>query len=579
MHVHSAIMSKTSARIFASVLLAACLWFVRLPVLAQGLGGFAFESFTSDITLNKDGSFDVVETLQGEFFENRHGLFRNIPVRYEKPDGGFFTVPLDVQEVTHNGEEVNYEVYHEGPQFVVKIGDADRTVRGPFEYRIAYHVDRAILYHDNNDELYWNVTGTDWGESIPRVMARIRVPVDQNQELRVQCFTGAEGSRAQECEVGQEGNSAVVNAHDFLTVSVRFPKGVVEAPTRWEEFRWWLRDNWDKPFVAIILPGALLLLAWAWWRHGRDVKGRGTIIAEYEAPAGLSPTEVGALLDTKVHPRDFSAAIVDLAVRGYFQIIEKEEKGLLFGTNRVYTFKKLKEADVGFKPFENDILNALFEGGKMEASLSAQEVELAKARVTAEEAIPKDLAAQGYFAKHPQTIRNVFFILGAVTLVGGIYVGIAAAVDTDRFRVLGTFIVIGILLLILAPLMPKKTKKGALAFEHAKGFKLFLETAEKYRMQWKEKEGVFEKYLPYAMVFGVVEKWAAVFKDMNLPQPSWYVGMYPVVFNPMDFGKHMQSLGVATDSVKLPSSSGGGGGFGGGGFSGGGFGGGGGGSW
>ena len=63
--------------------------------------------------------------------------------------------------------------------------------------------------------------------------------------------------------------------------------------------------------------------------------------------------------------------------------------------------------------------------------------------------------------------------------------------------------------------MAKRTKKGALAKEHIEGFKLFLETADKHRLAWQEKEHIFEKYLPYAMAFGVVEKWASVFKDLN----------------------------------------------------------------
>lgn len=34
---------------------------------------------------------------------------------------------------------------------------------------------------------------------------------------------------------------------------------------------------------------------------------------------------------------------------------------------------------------------------------------------------------------------------------------------------------------------------------------------------------MFEKLLPFAIAFGVEVIWAKRFKDMNLPQPDWYV--------------------------------------------------------
>ncbi len=574
MPVRSANMWRTSRNIFANVAVFAML-LLAPAASAQGLGGFTIESFRSDITVNTDGSFDVVETLRGEFFEDRHGLFRYIPDRYQNPEGGNVTVPIDIRGVTFNGGSVPYEVFREGQNKVVKIGDPDETVIGPFEYVIAYRVERAIIYGEDTDEFYWNVTGTQ-SEEISNVTARIEMPVKDGSELKVQCFTGSQESRAQDCEVGRENKTVVVTADKFLTVSVRFPKGVVAEPSASQEFSWWLRDNWDKVFTVIFIPGSVFLLAWVWWRHGRDVKGRGTIIAEYDPPDGLRPTEIGTLLDTKVHPADFSAGIVDLAVRGYFQIVEEEEKGM-FGARRAYKFKKLKEANEVLKPFEKEIFDALFGGGD-EATLKAREINLAKARNSAVNEVPKALTSEGYFAKHPATVKTTFLVIGIAFLFLGWFVGIAAAVDTDRFRILGSLLLVGVLFLIIAPFMPKKTKKGTLAFEHAKGFKLFLETAEKYRMQWQEKEGIFEKFLPYAMVFGVVEKWAAVFKDMNLPQPTWYMGAVYPIFNPVDFGNHVSSLGIATNSVQLPSTRGSGGGFSGG-FSGGGFGGGGVGSW
>lgn len=64
-------------------------------------------------------------------------------------------------------------------------------------------------------------------------------------------------------------------------------------------------------------------------------------------------------------------------------------------------------------------------------------------------------------------------------------------------------------------------KEGQILKEDWLGFKMFLETAEKYRMQNLTPD-TFEKYLPYAMIFGVEKKWARAFESLNIQQPSWY---------------------------------------------------------
>lgn len=113
------------------------------------------------------------------------------------------------------------------------------------------------------------------------------------------------------------------------------------------------------------------------------------------------------------------------------------------------------------------------------------------------------------------------------------------------------------------------------------GFKMYLETAEKYRMQNLKPE-YFEKYLPYAMIFGVEKKWARAFEAMNIPQPAWYGGNAIVAghigsanvassFSPSAFSSSFaSSFSSAFSSSGASGASGGGGGAGGGGGGGGG---------
>lgn len=115
-----------------------------------------------------------------------------------------------------------------------------------------------------------------------------------------------------------------------------------------------------------------------------------------------------------------------------------------------------------------------------------------------------------------------------------------------------------------------------------KGFKMFLETAEKERLETlvDENPEYFYDIMPYAYVLGVSDKWMKKFENIAINPPSWYYGYNTFTFHTMYhfMNSTVRNCSEAMTSVPQTSSSGGFSG-GGGGFSGGGSGGGGGGSW
>lgn len=137
----------------------------------------------------------------------------------------------------------------------------------------------------------------------------------------------------------------------------------------------------------------------------------------------------------------------------------------------------------------------------------------------------------------------------------------------------------GLVFIIFSLVMPKRSKKGADLYWQILGFKEYISKAEKYRLQFAEQENLFEKYLPYAIVFSCVSKWTTAFEGIYNTSPSWYEGHYAGGFSSLafatSFNHAVSSMNQAFSGRGAGSSSG----FGGGGFSGGGGGGGGGGSW
>ncbi len=129
--------------------------------------------------------------------------------------------------------------------------------------------------------------------------------------------------------------------------------------------------------------------------------------------------------------------------------------------------------------------------------------------------------------------------------------------------------------------MPKRTRYGNEILRKIKGFRNFLKTVEKDRLEAMvmQDPSYFYDILPYTYVLGVSNKWIKKFETISLQAPSWYDS--PNVFDITTFklfmNKTMKSAGNAMSTSLSSSSSSGG--FSGGGSSGGGSGGGGGGSW
>ncbi len=536
---------------------------------AQTLDPMQVERFESDITVREDATIRVVETVYVNFEAPRHGLLRTIPVQY---DAGLTqqSIGLTVVDVTANGQSTAFTASMTDGSVTVKIGEPDAFVEGKIVYELTYDVNRVFLYHDLTDELYWNVTGDAWESGIPETEVTVHVLGVDREQLDVSCYVGRYGSTDQTCTKSIDDGTVRVFAPDFLTVSVSFSKDVIHEPGTRQTLLWWLQDNWT--YVFLIVP--LLVVSGMyqhWKKHGKDAKGRGTIMAEYEPPEGMRPTEVGTLTDAQLHDRDFAAGIVDLAVRGYLKIVEEEG---VSGFGKKYKLEQVKSSDEVLKLYEKSLLDTVFGNDKV-VSLTRGAKSLVAARKLVETQVYESMASDGYFVENPTSVRTKYVAAGVIlAFVTHVVVTASAAAGQVLFPLYVAGVGSGIIVGLFGMFMPKRTPKGTEASDKADGFKRYLSQAEEYRLRWQEEENVFEKFLPFAMAFGVVDKWTKAVGSTIESSPAWFVGVH--AFDVSGFGDRMTSVSSALTSAVAPAKSGGSGG---GGFSGGGFGGGGGGSW
>lgn len=549
---------------------------VAAPALAD-----SFPSFDQKISVGADGRLTVQETVTVVFDTARHGIFRDIPVVYRTPAGNRFSTRTVVTSVTDGDyRPVPYSVSRSGDKLSLKIGDPQKTVSGRHAFLIDYTVDRALLFLPDQDQLYWNVIVEPWTNmGLPeRVTAEVSLPPGVLPEaIKTRCFTVIGSSDEGGCQKQVTGNGADFSAQGTaLTVVVGWPKNHVAAPTVQDRLRFWIADNGIVMWPLAVFLGMFLL----WYKKGRDPRVKDSIVVSYEPPEGASPAELGALFDSAVGKEEVTATIVDLAVRGYLEIDEKKENGLL-GEKTDYFFKLKNPDRSGLKPHEDRVLAGIFGyGAGLDAEVSMTELKYKfyEASEASKGMAFEAIVARGWFAKNPNTVRGIYIGAAASYLALVFFFG-SSLMSNGTIWLISMFapaFIIG----LFGYFMPARTMKGTAAFAQALGFKEYLSKAEKYRLKWEEKENIFEKYLPYAMIFGVADKWAKAFEGLLNKPPDWYHGGSLAGWTPLIFMHDLNRASSAMGAVMFTAPSAkGGGGFGGGGFGGGGFGGGGGGSW
>ncbi|MDO8584211.1 MAG: DUF2207 domain-containing protein [bacterium] len=552
--------------IFVSLLGLFCL---VQPVSADGISKF---EVSADLSSNR--TLHVNENIMYTFTDPSHGIYRSIPESYTR-NGARYQLKIRILSVTRDEAPEPYKVTHENGNVVIRIGDTNTTVEGTHQYHLTYETDRAINDFAEGSELYWNVTGNGW--PAPIAYARFLLIAPQAPD-RTQCFTGYMGSGESSCTSKQDSvrptvteitTTRVLNPGEGFTVVVGFAPGVIQPLSRGQKISQFFQDN-----AWLFMPLLVFFVMFGiWWKKGKEPKGRGVIVAQYEEPQGLTPAVMTALMEQRIPHRAIVATILDLGRRGYLKVEFAGEKG------KDIFFQKVKDADTKLATQEETILKALFVKGERVAPKELMG-SFYRASSQAESEIYQYLKGAELFEKNPALVRSLWIILAVAFMMVTFWLFTANGILYWVASLLSAGIIIA-----FGWQMPRMTKEGAVLAEECEGFKQFLSVTEKARLDFTDAPErtpeQFARFLPAAVAFGVEEKWAKQFVDLTIPPPSYMSGPANMLTSLMviDAIGRMNQVSSATMFAPPRSTAGAGGsGFSGGG-SGGGFGGGGGGSW
>jgi uncharacterized membrane protein YgcG len=611
--------------------------------------------YASDIVVAKNGALTVTETISvvSEGYQIRHGIFRDFPTTYTDKLGRRVHVDFNVLSVMRDGQPENYDLDSIADGERVKIGNADVNLDpGPHVFKLVYSTDRQIGFFAYYDELYWNVTGNFWEFPIDHAEATIHLPAGASIR-QFAYYTGSAGATDHNASANEISaneiafaTTAPLGPNEGLTVAVGFSKGAVLPPTAAELRAQFIRDNASA--VAAWAGIAILLVYFTvvWFEYGRDPR-RGTIVPLFAPPNGFSPAAVRYVHRMAYDRKSYAASLVDMAVKGYLTISEKDHTYTLIRTGK-------SNVDADLAHGENAMADKLFAGSDtlemkqanhsaIQGSIFALQLSLKReyervyfvtnvhwflgglailAVTAGATALLCDNASTAGFlllwlsgwsvgtaflihrvidgwrgvfygpgSRAANFANALFFTLFALPFTGGL---------VGALFVLGSLVPVAAMIALMVGggasylfhyLLKAPTLLGAKIFDEIDGFRMFLDTAEKDRLEVLNPPdvtpAVFEKYLPYAMALDCENRWSKKFEDASAAAgvatstayvPIWYSGNSFANLGAAGFASALgSSMASAAAAAATPpgSSSGSGGG----GFSGGGGGGGGGGGW
>lgn len=615
----------------------------------------AILSFNSDVTIQDDASLRVIETISvsAEGNEVKRGIVREFPTSYKDRYGNRRKVGFNVKSVRKNGSPEPFFTENRSNGVALYIGERNRFLTpGTYRYEITYTTTRQIGYFEDYDELYWNVTGNGWRLPINKASYSLHLP-RHTDPIEVAAFTGPYGDKGTDFRVIDtlQGLVRVETTRPFapkegLTVAVSFPPGLVYRPTASDRVDGFFRDNVGAFAGLIGLMAILGYYIFFWDRAGRDPDG-GAIIPRFKPPDGFSPAAARFVHRMSYDRKAFSAAVINMAVKGYLEIDEAGDE---------FTLTQVGSSIDTLTNGERRIALRLFSQGD-KITLENENHKVIARAISAFESGLKSEYQHNYF------ITNMGFLMSgvvlsfmvmaavgilsadiapvAVTILAQLFIaGIAAATTVlylnfrarrtlpqlslqglmsgrlakpIQFLIVGVFffpqvafgaavsgqiglaipllgLCFGIVNGIFYVLLKAPTRLGRSILDEIEGFRLYLATAEKDRLNLlnppDKTPELFERFLPFALALDVENEWSEQFTDVLSAagaegqeyQPRWYHGRR---WHHGDVGSFSSSLNssfataIASSAVAPGSSSG----VGGGGFSGGGGGGGGGGGW
>ncbi|GAB5389074.1 MAG: hypothetical protein Alpg2KO_20420 [Alphaproteobacteria bacterium] len=494
------------------VLLALALFFCTIsPAFAQE----RITRYHTVLEVQPSGRLLVQEQIDviAEGSRIRRGIFRDLPTLYQVPEGlakGLhFITRIDVLEVKRNDHPEPYQIQDmPNGDMRLRIGQRDvRLDRGLHRYLITYSVDRALIFDEGTDRLFWNVIGPEWDFPIEQASVTLVTPGTVNLQY-LTGYVGRAGENTPDIQRATAPGLTIETTRPLIpqegfTIDLVWDAGVIPRPSLPQRLVWMAYDNQSVLIISItLLVTFFYYLIW-WLRVGKD-PAEGTVIPRYKPPVGLSPASVRYLLDHHFDDRAMTATIVSLAVKGHLRIVENDDDTMTL-------IKEQQSRENKLHASERSILKALFSNGD-ELHLDGEgHSEINRAR---------GMLTNGLAAEHKRHYRaNTGVVAGGTILsfLGGFLMFVTFPGAFNWWMGAPFLLLIGCNLLFW-PIMDARTREGQRLKDQIEGLRLYLSVAEQDRIESMRKippmtGRLYQRLLPYAIALGVEAEWTRKLQD------------------------------------------------------------------
>lgn len=424
--------------------------------------------------------------------------------------------------------------------YVIDYYFRDRVRTGQtVDIDINYTVTGALRSYEEGDQLYWVAISDEREFPIDDALVTVVLPEGIAPE-RTASYPEEDGWR--ETVNGNMITWAApgeLEPDDLVEVRVEYPHN-----ERMEEPDW--QAGYDRarfyeeniePLVSILLLALTVLgtIAGLFWmyirfqRTGRDPEA--LTVPEYleEPPSDELPGVVGVLVDEFADMPDVMASLVDLGRRGYLVIEQKAESGL-----DNFIFHRTEKPTDDLPLYEQMLMRGIFGGFQM----SKQAVHLSSLKEKFYTNIPgiksamdKEAVARGYFTRSPNNVRSAWMWGGLAALV---IAGVFFYLSLIGLTFISPFIVapwvglgiVGAAVFIMSGYMPAKTPRGAQEAAKWHAFENYLRNIERFAQEKELTDDIIERFLPYAIVFGIERRWLKWAEGVMTAVPGWYRPTY-----------------------------------------------------
>lgn len=540
-------MLKLRAGLTALLLVLFTAWTV-VPAAAED--SYPITKYHVDVNLTEQGVAQVKVDFTMDFsVVNGRGPYFLFPTQQEGQGQRFLFEYSNITVDSPTGAHTETQRESNRDGFRLRIGNPNVVNTTPQDYVVTYDVSGLIAPdHPQSglDEFNWDVIGPAWESSFRDVQVTVTGPAGVE---RTACFYGPYNDQTP-CEHSSSGSTAsfsvaALDPNTPMQVVTGFPAGTFPGVTQnIEEI---VSPFELTPATGAVTAAGLVLAIGALLgvrrRHTRDEvflgltpgltpaagekgnvgpqRGKAPVTVQFHPPKGATPGEIGTLIDATADNVDVSATIIDLAVRGYLQIESDGRKDFtLYATTPPRGDQLL--------PYEQKLLANIFKGQPVRRSRELSKAKFQNVLPNARQGLYNAVVAKGWFKHNPQAAQMVPIVIGVLILLTAL--GMGFALGAFGWGLLAIpLAVFGIGLMVLSGGFRKRTATGSAYLAQAKGFELYLRTAEKETLRFEENEDIFSKYLPYAIVFGVAERWSKLFAQLGAEglyqaNTSWYIG-------------------------------------------------------